>query len=32
MKMGIFFEHLQSNYVAYEEEMYYETQMFFGGK
>jgi hypothetical protein len=29
---GDFFENLQSDYVAYEEEMYYETQIFFGGK
>jgi hypothetical protein len=29
---GEFFEYLQSDYVAYEEEMYYETQIFFGGK
>jgi hypothetical protein len=29
---GEFFNYLQSDYVAYEEEMYYETQIFFGGK
>jgi hypothetical protein len=29
---GELFNYLQSDYVAYEEEMYYETQIFFGGK